>query len=167
MPHGWRAFLPNREVPPEIEITEDMLRLQAFKVVQKEQGSASLSPGDHAALRAITEFGAKPYTEDEEKSLSEIVKAFNDRHGTEFTEADMLRFEQVNREILTGDMAEMRNNPPDVVFTAFSQAFFQGAIRQFKRERHEEHHSERSRRAKSGDQPGFEGSAGKRVIERL
>ena len=133
---SWLArLLPNREVPPEIEITEDMLRLQAFKVVQKEQGSASLSPGDHAALRAITEFGAKPYTEDEEKSLSEIVKTFNDRHGTEFTEADMLRFEQVNREILTGDMAEMlRNNPPDVVFTAFSQAFFQGAIRQFKKD---------------------------------
>lgn len=133
---SWLArLLPNREVPPEIEITEDMLRLQAFKVVQKEQGSASLSPGDHAALRAITEFGAKPYTEDEEKSLSEIVKTFNDRHGTEFTEVDMLRFEQVNREILTGDMAEMlRNNPPDVVFTAFSQAFFQGAIRQFKKD---------------------------------
>jgi len=133
---SWLArLLPNREVPPEIEITEDMLRLQAFKVVQKEQGNASLSPGDHAALRAITEFGAKPYTEDEEKSLSEIVKAFNDRHGTEFSEADMLRFEQVNREILTGDMAEMlRNNPPDVVFTAFSQAFFQGAIRQFKKD---------------------------------
>ena len=33
-------LLPNREVPPDIEITQDMLRLQAFKVVQKEQGSA-------------------------------------------------------------------------------------------------------------------------------
>ena len=36
---AWLArLLPNRDVPPEIEITDDMLRLQAFKVEQKEQG---------------------------------------------------------------------------------------------------------------------------------
>ncbi|MFP3325928.1 hypothetical protein R0K05_23010, partial [Planococcus sp. SIMBA_160] len=41
----------------------------------------------------------------------------------------------VNREILDEDMTEMlRNNPPDVVFSAFSQAFFQGAIRMFQRD---------------------------------
>ena len=60
--HAYAAWLdrllPNREVPPEIEITDDMLRLQAFKVVQKEEGSASLSPGDTAPLQPISEFGA-------------------------------------------------------------------------------------------------------------
>jgi type I restriction enzyme R subunit len=128
-------LLPNRELPPDIEITDEMLRLQAFKIEQKQEGSASLSPGDTDPLKAIKEFGAKPYTEDEKKELSEIVKAFNDRHGTEFTEADMVRFEQVNHEILTDDMTEMlRNNPPDVVYTAFRDAFFQGAIRMFQRD---------------------------------
>lgn len=128
-------LLPNRDVPPEIEITEDMLRLQAFKVEQKEQVSASLSPRDTRALAAINEFGARPYTEDEKKELSEIVRAFNDRHGTHFSEADMLRFEQVNREILDEDLSEMlRNNPPDVVYAAFRDAFFQGAIRMFQRD---------------------------------
>ena len=128
-------LLPNREVPPDIEITDDMLELQAFRVEQKEQGVAGLSPGERQPLKPIVEFGAKPYTEDEERSLSEIVKAFNDRHGTDFTEEDMLRFEKVNREILDDDMTEMlRNNPPDVVYSAFSQAFFQGAIRQFQRD---------------------------------
>jgi hypothetical protein len=78
-------LLPNREVPPDIEITENMLRLQAFRVEQKEQGSASLSSGDRSALKPISEFGAKPYTEDEERSLSEIIKAFNERHGTQFS----------------------------------------------------------------------------------
>ena len=133
---AWLArLLPNREVPPEIEITDDMLRLQAFKVEHKEQGSASLSPGDRAALKAISEFGAKPYTEDEQKELSEIVQAFNERHGTNFTEKDMIRFEQVNREIMDDNLTEMlRNNPPDVVYTAFAQAFFQGAIRMFQRD---------------------------------
>ena len=128
-------LLPNREIPPDIEITDYMLRLQAFKVVEKKKGSASLSPGDTERLKAISEFGAKPYTEDEKKELSEIVKAFNERHGTNFNEADMIRFEQVNQEILTEDMTEMlRNNPPDVVYAAFRDAFFQGAIRMFQRD---------------------------------
>lgn len=133
---SWLArLLPNRELPPEIEITDEMLRLQAFKVEQKEQGDASLSPGDRAALKAISEFGAKAYTEDEQKELSEIVKAFNDRHGTVFTESDMIRFEQVNRDIVDDDMAEMlRNNPPDVVYAAFADAFFKGAIRMFQKD---------------------------------
>jgi len=57
------------------------------------------------------------------------------RHGTQFTREDFLRFEQVNREILDEDMTEMlRNNPPDVVFNAFSQTFFKGAIRMFQRD---------------------------------
>ena len=128
-------LLPNREIPPEIEITDEMLRLQKFKVEQKEQGDASLSPGDRTPLKAISEFGAKPYTEDEQKELSEIVKAFNERYGTQFSEADMIRFEAVNSEILGTDLSEMlRNNPPDVVYTAFAQAFFQGAIRMFQRD---------------------------------
>lgn len=133
---GWLSrLLPNRDVPPEIEITEEMLRLQAFKVEEKEDDSASLAPGDTEALAAISEFGAKPYTDDEKKELSEIVQAFNDRHGTQFSEADMIRFEQVNREIMDEDLSEMmRNNPPDVVYSAFAQAFFQGAIRMFQRD---------------------------------
>ncbi|CDN48251.1 type I restriction endonuclease subunit R [Neorhizobium galegae] len=133
---GWLSrLLPNREIPPEIEITDDMLRLQKFKVEQKEQSDASLSAGDRMPLKAISEFGAKPYTEDERKELSEIVKAFNERHGTQFTESDMIRFESVNNEILDADLSEMlRNNPPDVVYTAFAQAFFQGAIRMFQRD---------------------------------
>ena len=128
-------LLPDRQVPPEIEVTDDMLRLQAFRVEQKEEGDASLSPGDRAALKAISDFGAKPYTEDEQKELSEIVKAFNDRHGTDFSEGDMVRFEQVNMEILNEDMREMlRNNPADVVYAAYRDAFFQEAIRMFQRD---------------------------------
>ena len=133
---SWLArLLPNREVPPDIEITDEMLKLQAFKTEQKEQGSASLTAGDTATLNAITDFGAKPYTEDEQKELSEIVKSFNERHGTDFSEEDMLRFERINRELLSDDMTEMlRNNPPDVVYGAFAQAFFQGAIQMFQKD---------------------------------
>jgi type I restriction enzyme R subunit len=133
---SWLArLLPSREIPPEVGITDDMLRLQKFKVIKKEQSDASLVAGDTSPLKAISEFGAKPYTEDEKKELSHIVKAFNERHGTQFTEADMIRFEQVNAEIMNTDLSEMLlNNPPDVVYTAFAQAFFQGAIRMFQRD---------------------------------
>ena len=128
-------LLPNREIPADIEITEDMLRLQAFRVEQKEEGAASLGPGATETLTPISEFAAKPYTEEEERSLSEIIKVFNDRHGTAFTREDFLRFERVNREIMDDDLTEMlRNNPPDVVFSAFSEAFFKGAIKMFQRD---------------------------------
>ena len=128
-------LLPNRQVPPDIEITDDMLWLQAFKIERKQEGTASLAWGVSEPLRPIYEFGAKPYTEDQKKELSEIVRSFNERHGTEFTEADMIRFEQINQEILTEDMTEMlRNNPPDVVYSAFRDTFFQGAIRMFQRD---------------------------------
>ena len=128
-------LLPDREVPAEIEITEEMIRLQAFKLAEQESGNASLAPGDNTALKPIIEFAAKPYTAEEERSLSEIIKSFNERHGTAFTREDFLRFEQVNRDILDVDMLDMlRNNPPDVVFSAYSEAFFKGAVNLFQRD---------------------------------
>lgn len=39
-------LLPSRAQPPEIEITDDMLRLRAFRVQQKEAGAASPPAGD-------------------------------------------------------------------------------------------------------------------------
>ncbi len=128
-------LLPSREVPPEIEITDDMLRLRAFKLELQDEKGIYLASGDTAPLSPIGEFGANSYTEDEKKELSEIVRAFNERHGTRFTESDLIRFEQVNREILDEELSEMlRNNPPDVVYAAYSERFFQGAIRMFQRE---------------------------------
>src|SRR6056297_37059 len=125
-------LLPSRDVPADITITDDMLNLSAFKLKKGEEGSASLAAGETTSLAAITEFGANPYTEEEERSLSEIIEAFNERHGTRFSREDFLRFERVTREIMDEDMTEMvRNNPADVVYNAFSQAFFQGMVKMF------------------------------------
>jgi type I restriction enzyme R subunit len=124
-------LLPDRELPPEIGITEDMLRLHAFKIEEKESASASLAAGFAEPLPPITEFGAKPFTEDEQKELSEIIRSFNERHGTEFTEEQFRRLEAVNAE-LDDDMNHMlRNNPRDVVASAYSQTAFQSMIRLF------------------------------------
>ena len=128
-------LLPNREVPADIEITEDMMRLHAFRIEQKEAGSASLTAGDRAPLSPIKEFAAQTLHGRREDFAFRDHRAFNDRHGTQFTMEDFLRFEQVNHEIMDEDMVEMlRNNPPDVVFSAFSQSFFKGAIRMFQRD---------------------------------
>ncbi|GAJ30052.1 type I restriction endonuclease subunit R [Acidomonas methanolica] len=128
-------MLPNREQPPEVEITDEMLRLRAFRVQQKEAGSASLAAGDAVPLTAISEFGAKPYTEDEAKALSEIVRSFNDRHGTQFTEEDFIRLEQVKRKALDEEMAAvLRNNPPDVSRPTFVRRLLEETIKQYQRD---------------------------------
>lgn len=128
-------MLPSRDQPPEVEITDDMLRLQAFRVQQKEAGSASLQAGDSTPLTAITEFGAKPYTEEEAKALSEIVKSFNERHGTQFTEEDFIRLEQVKRKALDEEMAAvLRNNPPDVSRPTFVRRLLEETIKQYQRD---------------------------------
>ena len=129
-------FLPDREMPPDIAVTDDMLRLHAFKLERKEKGSASPEPGQGEPLEPIRDFAAKPYTEDEKKELSQIVEEFNRRHGTNFSEEDIIRLERVNREIIADfDMAEMlRNNEEDVVYDAYSEKFQAIAIRQFQRD---------------------------------
>ncbi len=125
-------LLPSRDVPADVHITDDMLTLSAFKLQKEEDGSGTLAPGETTTLEPITEFGANPYTEDEEQSLSEIIESFNERHGTEFSREDFLRFEKVNQEIMDDDMKDMmRNNPADVVYNAFSEKFFQGMVRAF------------------------------------
>jgi type I restriction enzyme R subunit len=128
-------LLPSREVPADIMITDDMLSLSAFKLKKSEEGSASLVAGETTTLAPITEFGANAYTEEEERSLSEIIASFNDRHGTSFSREDFLRFERVTRDIMNDEMTEMvRNNPADVVYNAFSQAFFQGMVKMFQQD---------------------------------
>ncbi len=126
-------LLPNRQVPPEIELTDDMLDMQAFKLEQKQQGSASLAPGEGTALEPISEFGATPYSEDEQKELSEIVAAFNNRHGTDFSEDDMVRVERVAHAIIDQNLLDtLRNNPSDVSYGTFADALHQGVIDEMK-----------------------------------
>jgi type I restriction enzyme R subunit len=86
-------------------------------------------------LTAISEFGAKSYTEDEAKALSEIVRSFSDRHGTQFTEEDFIRLEQVKRKALDEEMAAvLRNNPPDVSRPTFVRRLLEETIKQYQRD---------------------------------
>ena len=129
-------LLPGRDRPEEIEITDDMLQLRAMRLeLREEQYDASLRPGDGEELTPISDFGANPYTEEEQHALSEIVRAFNERHGTEFTDDDFIRYEPGYRETVDEEMtAKLLNNPADVVYDSFAEAFFRSTIRMFQRE---------------------------------
>ena len=86
--------------------------------------------GDTDVLGAVKGFGANPYTDDEKITLSEIVRAFNEYHGTDFTDADITRFEPINVAIMDEELKEMlRNNPPDVVYEHYKKVFFQMLIK--------------------------------------
>lgn len=134
---GWlQRMLPRREGGEEIEITDEMLKMQAYRVEMTSQGDASLQPGVEAPLKPISEFGPRPLTEDEHATLSEIIDRFNERFGTDFTEADFLQCERVNTEILKQESVreQLRNNDPDVAFSAYSKLFIQELVKVFQRD---------------------------------
>nr|WP_321981834.1 type I restriction endonuclease [uncultured Cohaesibacter sp.] len=132
-----KRILPSRQAPQGEDVTDDMLDLKAYVI--KEEGSvtdARLAKDDGGALSPIDRFGANPYTEEEQKTLSEIISSFNSRHGTEFSEEDYLRFEAVNADILEDDIwVEMlsRNDPRDVR-PRFDTEFMRRAIQAFQRD---------------------------------
>lgn len=129
--------LPDREQPEDPDITDDMLRLAAFKVEHKADGSASLHAGETTELKPISEFAAKPFTEKEAKTLQEIIDAFNERHGTSFSEADYLRFFAASEKVMEDPnmQATLRNNPPDVSRGSFEKAVYPEIIQAFQRDR--------------------------------
>ena len=129
----WNDQLQNDEI-----LVREIIDIDTNYMEDESTGPSAKqkNAGETEKLLPITEFGANAYTEEEEKSLSEIIDSFNERHGTSFSREDFLRFERVNRDIMDDDMKEMmRNNPADVVYTAFSQAFFQGMVRMFQNDR--------------------------------
>lgn len=132
-----KRILPTREAPQGEDVTDDMLDLEAYRL--EKQGDASdarLAAGDSAELTPIDRFGANPFTEEEAAALTEIIAAFNDRHGTEFTEEDYVRFEAVNDAILADEewLEMLRNNDPNVVRPHFDEEFMRRAIRAFQRD---------------------------------
>lgn len=131
----------NRMLPPRGErtgpdVTEDMLKLSAFKLKTQGERGARLAAGETSELPPITEFGASGFSEDEQRTLSEIIQSFNERHGTEFSAEDFVRFGFAADEILNDDdLAEMlRNNPADVAEKQFQTEFMKRVIRVFQRD---------------------------------
>lgn len=132
-----KRMIPTREAPQGGDVTDDMLALEAYKLTATgEAVDASLDRDATEALKPIDRFGANPFTEEEARTLSEIIEAFNNRHNTNFTEEDYVRFEAVNDAILDDDnWADMlRNNNPGDVRPRFDAEFMRRTIHAFQRD---------------------------------
>lgn len=132
-----KRILPSRQAPQGDDVTDDMLQLEAYRLQPNGAAKdARLNKDDTKQLTPIDRFGANPFTEDEAKTLKEIIEAFNSRHGTEFSEDDYIRFEAVNNDILNDEeFAEMlRNNDPRDVRPHFDKQFMRRARQAFQRD---------------------------------
>ncbi|MCP4220176.1 MAG: type I restriction endonuclease subunit R [bacterium] len=72
---------------------EDKVALQYYRTQVLEGGSIDLDEGDPVAVNSPGDVGTGK-GEDEDKPLSEIIEALNDRFGTAFSEEDRLLLEQ-------------------------------------------------------------------------
>lgn len=107
------------------ELTDEMIQLTKLRIEEKESGSATPGIGEAKPLPPITAFGVNTTpTEDEEKELSEIIKEFNDKHGTEFTEADIIRIGIQAEKVANEMSAVIKNNPVDVSLDTFADRLF-------------------------------------------
>ena len=129
-------MLPDREAPEGHDVTDDMLRLAAFRLKDHGEAEASLPADTEGKLQPISRFGANPYTEEEQKTLSEIIEAFNARHGTNFSEDEFVRFRQSGDEILADeDMRELlARNDPELTISRFEREFFRRMVKSFQRD---------------------------------
>jgi type I restriction enzyme R subunit len=107
------------------QLTDEMIRLTKLRIEEKEKGSATPGHGEAAPLPPITAFGVntKP-TEDDEKELSEIIKEFNDKHGTDFTDDDLIRIGIQAEKVANEMSAVIKNNPVDVSLDTFADRLF-------------------------------------------
>lgn len=112
-----KRLLPTRDAPEGDAITDDMVQLRAFRLDAGEETDARLDRDAAQSLTPIDRFGANPFTEEEQRALSEIIDAFNQRHGANFTEDDYIRFEGVNAAMADDDawLEMLTNNDPATV----------------------------------------------------
>ncbi|WP_086982442.1 type I restriction endonuclease subunit R [Vibrio aphrogenes] len=88
--------LPRDASGPGYQI-DGNVELEYYRLQKISEGSINLEPGDADNLYGPSDVGTGSSTE-EEVPLSELVKAINERFGTDFTEADRLFFEQIEEE---------------------------------------------------------------------
>lgn len=91
-----RFLVPNLE-DDDTGITphpERQVMLEYYRIEQVMSGAIIMDEGAPYGVKSPTAVGTSK-TKDEDKPLSEIIKALNDRFGTDFTEEDRLFFEQI------------------------------------------------------------------------
>ncbi len=119
--------LPRDASGPGYKVDGDV-ELEFYRLEQKTQGSIPLDDGDADELKGPSDVGTGRTGEDE-APLSELVKALNERFGTDFTEADRLFFEQIEEEAFEDEKlkeAANANNFGD--FSSILAKVFEGIL---------------------------------------
>lgn len=91
-----------RYLIPHLEINKDGVNphpekevaLQYYRIEKVMSGSIVMESGDQYGVKSPTAVGTGK-SKDEDKHLSEIIQALNDRFGTDFSDEDRLFFEQI------------------------------------------------------------------------
>lgn len=81
---------------------EKEVDLQYYRIERVSSGAIIMEGGDTYGVKSPTAVGTSK-SKDEEKPLSEIIQALNDRFGTEFKEEDRLFFEQIKEKASRDD----------------------------------------------------------------
>ncbi|MCP4492140.1 MAG: type I restriction endonuclease subunit R, partial [Gammaproteobacteria bacterium] len=88
--------LPRDATGPGYKVDGDV-ELEYYRLQKISEGSIDLEEGEAGELKGPSDIGTGR-SQDDEAPLSELIKALNERFGTEFTEADRLFFEQIEEE---------------------------------------------------------------------
>ncbi|MCK4543073.1 MAG: hypothetical protein KAU17_12630 [Spirochaetales bacterium] len=89
-------FLNDEGVNPH---PEKDVALQYYRIEKVMSGQIVIEDGEQYSVKSPTDVGTGK-SKDEEKPLSEIIQALNERFGTDFTEEDRLFFEQIKEKAL-------------------------------------------------------------------
>jgi type I restriction enzyme R subunit len=95
-------LLPKDGGDDEITHPEHEVDLAKYRTQKIAEGAINISEGDPLGVDSITEAGTGRVV-DEKKPLSEIIQVVNERFGTQFTEEDILFFEQIKEKAVKHD----------------------------------------------------------------
>lgn len=94
--------LPKKNLSDRYQITDEVA-LEYYRLQVMEEGSIYLNKGEEGGLSVPTEAGLRK-PKDEFAKISQIIEVLNAKLGTEFTEADQLYFDQIEKEMLMDDV---------------------------------------------------------------
>jgi len=95
-------LLPKDGGDDEITHPEYEVDLAKYRTQKIGEGVIDLTVGDSLGVESITAAGTGRVV-DEKKPLSEIIEIVNERFGTQFTEEDILFFEQIKEKAVKND----------------------------------------------------------------
>ena len=120
--------LPKSDYTERLKLDNEVA-LEYYRLQKIAEGDLVLQVQGEFGIDTTTEAGiSRP--KDEKDKLSNIIKVLNDKHGTDFNDADKLFFEQIEEELYRDEDLKKRalNNPLDNFKYAFEEVFINKLI---------------------------------------